>query len=268
MPWLGRKLEIGLVGNRVSWERSQRGGEEKPLLSVRNLSTNSIHQVSFDLWPGEIVGLAGLLGSGRTEIFKALFGLDPIKSGEIFVHGEKSAIHSVPDALSYGLGLVPEDRRNQGLIMDFSINENIVLPLMNKLAQLILINDRKGKEISQEYVRNFQIKCDGIEQQVRYLSGGNQQKVVVAKNVANQPKILLLDDPTFGVDIQSKWEIMNIVKEFASLGNGVLFVSSEFGEIASFCDRVLVVKKGEITKTILNSGELTLDEEALLKMVQ
>ena len=256
------------VGNRVSWQKGQRSGEDKPLLSVRNLSTDSIHQISFDLWPGEIVGLAGLLGSGRTEIFKALFGLDPIKSGEIFIRSEKSAIHSVPDALSYGLGLVPEDRRNQGLIMDFSINENIVLPLMNKLTQLILINDHKGKEISQEYVRNFQIKCDGIEQQVRYLSGGNQQKVVVAKNVANQPKILLLDDPTFGVDIQSKWEIMNIVKEFASLGNGVLFVSSEFGEIASFCDRVLVVKKGEITKTILNSGEPTLDEEALLKMVQ
>jgi len=256
------------VGNRVSWQKGQRSGEDKPLLSVRNLSTDSIHQISFDLWPGEIVGLAGLLGSGRTEIFKALFGLDPIKSGEIFIRGEKSAIRSVPDALRYGLGLVPEDRRNQGLIMDFSINENIVLPLMNKLTQLILINDRKGKEISQEYIRNFKIKCDGIEQQVRYLSGGNQQKVVVAKNVANQPKILLLDDPTFGVDIQSKWEIMNIVKEFASLGNGVLFVSSEFGEIASFCDRVLVVKKGEITKTILNSGEPTLDEEALLKMVQ
>ena len=260
---VGKKL-----GNRASWERSQRKEEEKPLLSVRNLSTNSIHQISFDLWPGEIVGLAGLLGSGRTEIFKALFGLDPIKNGEIFIQGKKSTILSVPDALKYGLGLVPEDRRNQGLIMDFSINENILLPLMNKLTQLILINDHRGKEISQKFVSDFKVKCDGIEQQVRYLSGGNQQKVVVAKNVANQPKILLLDDPTFGVDIQSKWEIMNIVKEFARLGNGVLFISSEFGEVASFCDRVLVVKKGEITETIVNSDEQTLDEEVLIKMVQ
>ena len=211
--------------------------------------------------------MAGLLGSGRTEIFKALFGLDPIKSGEIFIQGKKSTILSVPDALKYGLGLVPEDRRNQGLIMDFSINENILLPLMNKLTQLILINDHRGKEISQKFVSDFKVKCDGIEQQVRYLSGGNQQKVVVAKNVANQPKILLLDDPTFGVDIQSKWEIMNIVKEFARLGNGVLFISSEFGEVASFCDRVLVVK-GEITETIVNSDEQTLDEEVLIKMVQ
>jgi len=170
--------------------------------------------------------------------------------------------------LRYGFGLVPEDRRNQGLIMDFSINENIILPLLGKLSQLVLVNDRKGNEITLEYVNNLKVKCDGIQQVVRYLSGGNQQKVVVAKNIANQPQILLLDDPTFGVDIQSKWEIMHIVKEFASLGNGVLFISSEFGEIASFCDRVLLIKKGKVTETLMNVGEQALDEESLLKIVQ
>ncbi|NLJ49943.1 MAG: sugar ABC transporter ATP-binding protein [Candidatus Atribacteria bacterium] len=256
------------VGSQESWEKRRHETSEVPILSVKNLSTDSIRQVSFDLWPGEVLGLAGLLGSGRTEILKALFGLDPIRQGEIFIQGEKVLIRSVPDALRLGLGLVPEDRRNQGLIMDFSINENILLPLLKKLTQLVLIDDQKGQEISREYVSNFKVKCDGIYQFVRYLSGGNQQKVVVAKNVANQPKILLLDDPTFGVDIQSKWEIMHIVKEFANQGNGVLFISSEFGEIASFCDRILLIKNGEVTETLNNTGEQELDEESLLKMVQ
>ena len=261
---------VGKTMNRenIHWERMTPDRNITPLLSVKNVSTQHIHDISFDLWPGEVVGFAGLLGSGRTEILRALFGLDPIISGNISVQGKSVKIYSVGDALRYGMGLVPEDRRNQGLIMDFSITENILLPILHKLTKFILIDDRKGHQIVEEYTNNFKVKCQHIEQEVRYISGGNQQKVVVAKNLANHPAILMLDDPTFGVDIQSKWEIMTIIREFAKIGNGVLFISSEFSEIASFCDRIEIVKKGYITHSIDNTSGTTLNEEKILKMVQ
>ena len=267
------EVVVAMIGERKSqnshWVRKTANLQEQPLLSVQNLSTDSVTDINFDLWPGEVVGLAGLLGSGRTELFRALFGVDPIQSGEVFIYGKKIFIKSVSDALRYGIGLVPEDRRNQGLIVDFSIIDNILLPILDKLTtHFKLINDIKGREIVIDYIDKFKVKCSNIFQKVRYLSGGNQQKVVIAKNMVNQPTILLLDDPTFGVDVQSKREIMSIIHQFADAGNGVIFASSEFSEISSFCDRVIVVKQGRIAEIIDNSGPTKLDEEKLLKIVQ
>jgi len=251
-------------GARVSRSVDRSGA---PLLEASHLSTRRIHDISFSLWPGEVLGLAGLLGSGRTEMFRALYGLDPLIAGSLRLRGRTLALRSTADAKRAGIALVPEDRRSQGLIMDFSIRENIVLSILPRLSRALFVNDVKGRETARLYLEEFSIKADSVEQAVKFLSGGNQQKVVIAKNAADEPAILLLDDPTFGIDIKSKRDIMNIVRGFVDRGNAAIFVSSELEEIASFCDRTLVIRKGAVAASVSNREELA-SEETLLHLVQ
>lgn len=260
---LGKKLEEKIY--RAKQEVTRVG---IPLLEVKKVTNKYVKDISLQLWPGEIIGLAGLLGSGRTEIVRAIFGIDPLDTGEVLIHGEKRKITSTKDSTACGIALVPEDRRNQGLILDFSIKDNLLLPVLRRLVNFFLINDRKGKAIVQHYMTEFNIKAEHIEQTVTFLSGGNQQKVVVAKNMANEPKILLLDDPTFGIDVQSKLEIMRIVRDFVNKGNGAILISSELEEIAAYCDKIFIVRKGEVVQTIIKNHENELSEELLLKLVQ
>jgi ribose transport system ATP-binding protein len=255
---------VGTETKSFSWNRRQGLRKGKPILELKNLSTKKINSVSLSVYPGEITGIAGLLGSGRTELFKAIFGIDKVTGGELFIDGVKAVITSPMNAINRGIALIPENRREQGLILDFAVSENIVLSIFDRLRKFLLINDKKTLELTNNYINALNIKTHGARQFVRFLSGGNQQKVVVAKSLASNSRILLLDDPTFGVDVHAKQEIMKIIHSYAEQGNAVLFVSSEFNEIANFCDSIYVIKKGCITDFITEQ----LNEDELLYKVQ
>ncbi|QQO10147.1 sugar ABC transporter ATP-binding protein [Breznakiella homolactica] len=254
----------GSESEAVQWIRKQDLRKGTPLLEIKNLSTAKVTGISLSIYPGEIVGVAGLLGSGRTELLKALFGIDKIISGDIFINGEKVSIPSTTEAISHGIALIPENRREQGLVLDFPVGENMVLSIFNRLRKFLMIDDKKRNDLANHYIKTLNVKTRGPNQIVRYLSGGNQQKVVVAKSLASDSKILLLDDPTFGVDVHAKREIMKIIHDYAAQGNGVLMVSSEFNEIVDFCDSIYVMKKGQVTDFLADH----ISEDDLLYKVQ
>lgn len=222
-----------------------------PLLELQGLRAGQrVNGVSLQLHKGEILGIAGLMGSGRTELLRALFGIDPIDSGHIRINGLPVTIRSPQDALAAGICLVPEDRRAQGLILDHTLKHNLLLPLLQNLKRNGLIDDVSGDRLAQSYVDSLAIKTDSIHKVVRFLSGGNQQKVVIAKWLAYQPSILLLDEPTAGVDIGAKTEILDIIRRLADDGKGIVVVSSEFTELLAVADRVLVVRNGVVTQSL------------------
>ncbi|WP_035057496.1 sugar ABC transporter ATP-binding protein [Andreprevotia chitinilytica] len=249
----------------INWQRPTVTPNAQPLLELRQVSTSDLAAVSMQVYPGQVVGLAGLLGSGRTEILNAIFGLDTIRSGDILVNGHAVKIRSPRDAIQQGINLVPEDRREQGLVLDFSISDNMLMSSLRKLASPILLDEHRGQAIVIDLIQRLQIKTSGPQQAVRYLSGGNQQKVVIGKCIGTAARILLLDDPTFGIDLAAKYDIMRIVNDYAAAGNAVIFVSSEYSEIASFCDTTYIVNKGRITRQMQRHEQ---SEEQLLAAVQ
>jgi ribose transport system ATP-binding protein len=260
---LGRRM----VEKRVRVRRQEGSGD--PLLEVNNLSVGKlIRNLSFRLHRGEILGIAGLLGSGRSEIVSAIYGVMRKERGDILIEGKRVGIKSSRDAIRNAIAMVPEDRRRQGLIMSFSIRDNLIFPILRRIRKYLLVRDRKGTQIIREYMEKLSIKAAGPWQVVKSLSGGNQQRVVVAKSMMSNAKILFLDDPTFGIDIQSKQEIMNIVSEFADAGNGVVFISSELDEMASHCDRIIILRKGEIVDTLDCTKRADVSEELLARMIQ
>jgi ribose transport system ATP-binding protein len=251
-------------GGKITWEHVKGLRDTKPLLEAVGITTHFINNVSLSVYPGEIVGIAGLLGSGRTELLRALFGIDSIIKGEIRLDGKPILLRSTSDAIERGIALVPENRREQGLVLDYSVSENLVMPIMHRIRRLLFVDERKKDSISKRYIKQLGVKTQGPGQVVRYLSGGNQQKIVVAKCLASDSRVLLLDDPTFGVDLQAKHEIMKIIHAYAAKGNAVLMVSSEFNELADYCDSVYVMKRGKLSECM--SGSMT--EDNLLYMVQ
>lgn len=221
------------------------------VLEVRNLSRlPMIKDVSFSLKRGEVLGIAGLVGAGRTEIMRALFGADLKTSGEIFIEGEKVEIQSPNDAVKMGIGLVPEDRKFQGLILIMAVYENISLPSLPFMFSNGIINFEKEYSLAESLVERLSIRTPSIFQAVNNLSGGNQQKVVLAKWLALKPKVLILDEPTRGIDVGSKAEIHHLIDELAKEGIGVILISSELPEILALSDRILVISKGRITKEL------------------
>jgi len=262
-----------MVGKNLTFKVSRRKNQidrsTPPLLEVNNLEVGKVLKgISFKVWHGEIFGIAGLLGSGRSEIINSIFGVYKKSKGEIIIDRKRTSINSTKDAIREGLSIIPEDRRKQGLIMDYSIKENLLFSMIKKILSFIFINDKTATRITNDYIKKLNIQAAGFWQVVKFLSGGNQQKVVVAKSLMSDSKILLLDDPTFGIDIQAKNEIMNIISDFVESGNGVIFISSEFNEMVSFCDRILVLKKGEINSIIDCRKEVNISEEMLLKKIQ
>jgi ribose transport system ATP-binding protein len=244
-----------------AWQERSVDRAVEPLLQVRNLSAGGrIHDVSLDLYPGEILGVAGLMGSGRTELARAIFGVDPIDRGEILVHGRPVAIGDPDDAIAAGISLVPEDRRSQGLILDHSVRSNMILPLLERLAPSGLIDDRRGDRIATSLVESLRVKTPSIETVVRLLSGGNQQKVVIGKWLATEPEILLMDEPTAGVDIQAKTEILGLIRELADAGKGVIVISSEPAELLAVSDRLIVMRDGRLIRDI-DRRAITSEEE-------
>ncbi|ACK42939.1 ABC transporter related [Dictyoglomus turgidum DSM 6724] len=244
---------IYLMVNRPIGDMFKReeGIKGEPILEVRNLSSNVVKNVSFTLYKGEILGIAGLVGSGRTELVRLIFGADPKKSGEIFIEGNKVEINSPEDAVKFGIGLVPEDRQNQGLILNMPIRENIGITIIKKLLKLLNFVDKaKLTKISEEFVRRLNIKTPSVFEKVLYLSGGNQQKVVLSKWLASEPKILILDEPTRGIDVGAKAEIHAIMSQLARSGISIIMISSEMPEVLAMSDRILVMSEGKIVAEV------------------
>jgi len=206
------------------------------------------------------------MGSGRTELVRALFGIDRIQSGQLAVRGKPVGIHNPQDALQAGICLVPEDRRAQGLVLSHTVKDNLLLPLLKGVQRNGLIDDAAGNRLVESYVESMQIKTDSIYKTIRLLSGGNQQKVVIAKWLASKPDILLMDEPTAGVDIGAKTEILDLIRRLADEGKGVIVISSEFTELLAVADRVLVIRNGTITRELERRS--IENEEALEQAVQ
>lgn len=217
-------------------------------LEVRNLSLNGIfNNISFNICKGEVLGIAGLMGAGRTEIMQSIFGNMPYQQGKIIINKIEKKIKSPRNAIQNGIGYITEDRKIEGLMLDKSIRENVSLSNLNKVSKKGIVSKIKEENLVQSAIKDFNIKCFGSETISGKLSGGNQQKVVLAKWILKNPKILILDEPTRGVDVGSKKEIYNIINTLVSRGVAIIMVSSELPELLGMSDRILVIHEGKIT---------------------
>jgi len=242
--------------NQFVWKEREYNREGPDLLTVEHLKVNDwINDISFSLKSGEILGLAGLMGSGRTEILETLFGVRKKEAGIIKLAG-KAIIHKgSKSAVDSGLALVPEDRRRQGLILDHSVKENTILPKIKKIAKnKFFIDEKTANSIVEENIKKLNVVTDGIHKRINLLSGGNQQKIVIAKWLNMNPLVMMLDEPTAGVDIGAKGEIIELIRQFADAGKGVIFVSSELAELMAVSDRIITLYSGKITGEIERKG--------------
>ncbi|HBH12273.1 MAG TPA: sugar ABC transporter ATP-binding protein [Clostridiales bacterium] len=240
---------------------------ESPILSVKNIASKTRSEpISFDVYPGEVLGFAGLKGSGRTEIFNNLFGIDPITHGEVILNKKWININNPDNAINNGIFLVPENRLTQGLCLIHTLYDNMLLPILDRLKRFLLINDKQGKNIVLEMISSLSIKTPGVKALISQLSGGNQQKVVIGKALASKSKIMLMDDPMYGVDIHAKKEIADAMDMFVREGNAILYTSSELSEVISNCDRILIIKDGKIYEELTNIENLS--EDLLLTTIQ
>ena len=238
---------------------------EGTVLKVTDLRTpaHPEHPLSFEVQAGEIVGLAGLVGAGRTELLQTLFGITPSIGGTIDMDGETVNPQNPIEAIRAGIALAPENRKQQGLVMEMALSENMSLPSLIRDQHHGFLNRQQEAKITEQMIKQMQIKTPSAEQEVRYLSGGNQQKVVLGKWLAMEPKLLLLDEPTRGIDVGAKQEIYGLMEELTRRGVAILFVSSEMEEVLGMSDRALVMHEGRL------SGELArneLTEEAIMQL--
>jgi len=227
-----------------------------PLLQVRNLSGKKFENLNFELFPGEILGISGLLGSGRTEILRALSGIDPIKSGTINMNGERIKLKSIHDAIRLGIIMVPEDRRNEGIIPSMSIKENVTLTNLSRFFPRGIIKFSDEDRVVNENISHLNIRPADPKKKVGKLSGGNAQKVVISRCLNLNPKILLLDEPTQGIDIVAKTELQMLFRQLTQQGMTIIVVSSELPELVAIADRTLVLYDGKIKK-VLDGNEIT-----------
>ena len=228
---------------------------------MRNLCAGFVRDVSFDLHKGEILGFAGLMGAGRTEVARALFGADPQESGEILIQGEKVQIRTPQDAVRHGIGYLSEDRKRYGLVVEKTVQENSLLAAMKKHLRGIFIDTPRNREEAQQYVKRLRIKTPSVEQKVVTLSGGNQQKVVIAKWLIRDCDILIFDEPTRGIDVGAKSEIYALMNELVAKGKSIIMISSELPEILRMSDRVIIMSEGRRT------GELSIEEASQEKIM-
>jgi ribose transport system ATP-binding protein len=242
-----RKELINLMVGRELKEyfprRTQLPGEV--ILEVKRLSGFGDENISFSVQRGEILGVAGLVGSGRTELASILYGAVSKESGETWIEGKKREIHSPDQALEYGMGLIPEDRKNHGCILNASLRFNISLSTFNKKARFFIADSKAQKETARFYIDKFNIKTPSMEQRVRNLSGGNQQKIILAKTLAANTNILIFDEPTRGIDVGSKQEIYNLMIDLVNQGKAIIMISSDMEELLGMSDRLIVLCEGK-----------------------
>jgi ribose transport system ATP-binding protein len=253
-----------MVGRNIK-DRMETGKETfgKEILRVENLSFQNpekktdflVHDVSFSLHKGEILGIAGLMGAGRSELLEAIFGLHPkYTSGKIFIENEEIRIRNVNDAIAAGIGLVPEDRKIQGLILNMSVTQNTSLASLTQVSSFGFVRKKKEEQLGKLYVKKLNTGAPSVRVAAAKLSGGNQQKVVLAKWLATNPKILLLDEPTRGIDVGAKAEVYNLIKALAEQGMGIIVVSSEMPEILALSDTVIVLSESKLTSVMKRSS--------------
>ena len=252
------QIVAAIVGREMSGkmtyeDRRARISKDAVLRVVGLGSGRRLSNISFDLHRGEILGLAGLMGSGRTELVNTLFGIDRAFAGTVEIDGKKVAIRNPRHAISLGLALIPEDRRAQGLVLEHSVQENLTLPLLDGLRGALLLSTQKIVDRAREIIATFSIKVADQRMPVSKLSGGNQQKVVIGKWLGTDPSILMMDEPTAGVDIGTKQEILAMVREIADGGKAVILISSELPELLSVSDRILVLRDGEVVRNLLRA---------------
>ena len=256
---VGREFGEASPGQRAGTSSA----DNAPALDVRRLTRHGVlRDCSLVVARGEILGLFGLVGAGRTELARAIFGADPIDTGEIWVGGQRRRIRSPRDAIKYGIGLAPEDRKFEGLLTDMSVRRNISLAALPRLAHRGLVRGGDERRLAQRFVQRLAIKTPSVDQPVKFLSGGNQQRVVVAKWLATNPSVLLLDEPTKGIDVHAKAEIHALIAELAGQGVGVVLISSELPEVMAVCDRIAVMHRGRVMGSFAR-GEP--DREALMR---
>lgn len=232
------------------------------ILEVAHLTCKGVFEdISFQVRRGEILGFAGLVGAGRTEVARVIFGIDRADAGEIRIAGKPVRITSPGSAMKHGIAYVPEDRHQHGLIMDFSIARNMTLPILRQTSILGLMNQRREREVAQDYSAQLQVRSSGIEQLVRALSGGNQQKVVLAKWLITNPTVLILDEPTRGIDVGSKAEVHRIISQFAREGLAIILISSDLPEVLAMADRVLVMHEGRVAAEFVHAD---VDQEKVM----
>lgn len=252
---VGRELKESIP------KRPARVGD--PVLEVRGLTrAGAFRDISFTVRAGEIVGIGGLVGAGRTEVARALFGADPVDAGEIVLDGRPVRLRSPRDAIRLGIGLVPEDRKELGLILNRVVRENISLANLDALTTLGFIRIKHERAIAQEYIRGLSIRTPSAEQQTRLLSGGNQQKVVLAKWLFTRSRLLIFDEPTRGVDVGAKTEIYELMNRLAERGVALIMISSELPELLGMSDRILVMHEGRL------AGELSRAEATQERVMQ
>ncbi len=217
------------------------------ILQVKGLSRgDELKGIDLELYKGEILGIAGLMGAGRTPFARALFGIEPIDSGEIWIEGQQVRIDSPQKAIDLGMGFVPEDRQTQGLFLGMAVRRNITISALDKVSRFGFLNFSEADGLAQEYVQRLDIRTPDLQRLVRNLSGGNQQKVVIAKWLTLNPKILILDEPTRGIDVGAKAEIHVLMNQLAKQGVGIIMISSELPEILGVSDRILVMSEGQV----------------------
>jgi ABC-type sugar transport system ATPase subunit len=217
------------------------------VLQVKHLSSAGyLRDISFELYRGEILGLAGLVGSGRTTLARTLFGAEKLEQGEIWIDQQRVTVDSPQAAIQYRIGLVPEDRKAQALFLNMAVSENIVMSAFPKLSRAGIINFTQVRRTAQEYVNRLDIRTPSLVQRTRNLSGGNQQKLAISRWLTLNPEILILDEPTRGIDVGAKAEIHGLMSQLAKQGMGILMISSELPEILGVSDRVLVMREGEV----------------------
>jgi rhamnose transport system ATP-binding protein len=261
--------EGDIVKNMVGRDIGNLFGEAAPepldrvVLDVRNLTRARVYRdISFQVHQGEILGFSGLVGAGRSEIMRGIFGLDPVDSGEVFLEGRRLERNAPARTLRKGVAFVSEDRRLESIIQGFTVRANVTILLLARvLSRLRLISGRRERQLAERYVKEFGIKTPSLEQLVTNLSGGNQQKVALAKCLSTDPRVLILDEPTKGIDVGAKKEIHTLIKDLARRGVAILLVSSEMPEIIGMCHRAAVIREGALVG-IFSRDELT--EERLI----
>jgi ABC-type sugar transport system ATPase subunit len=249
-----------MVGREINIEarqgRAAASSTGQALLSVKGLGTRKLSGVSFEVRSGEVLGIAGLVGAGRSELGEALFGLDPIRSGTVELKGRPIRPRSARDAMNAGFALLPEDRKLQGLMLQMSVLENGTMGILNRLSTKGFIRSRDEKAAVHELFRRLALKATRLAAAVNSLSGGNQQKVLLAKCLLADPDVIFLDDPARGIDVGAKQDIYRIIRELAAAGKRVILVSSELPELLHCCDRIMVLREGRVT-ALFDTAEAT-----------
>ncbi len=256
------KLMVGRELTQKYPPRKSCVNKDKVVLELKNVTGNGDKDISLQLHAGEVLGLGGLVGAGRTELAEIIFGAKPKESGTILFNGKEINPQSPREAIDLGIALVPEDRKRHGALLGISIKNNINMPIYERISKLSVINSRKEKEIAEKYREEIQIKCPTLNQLVKNLSGGNQQKVILGKWLAADCELIIFDEPTRGIDVGAKYEIYKLINELVESGRSVLMISSEMEELMGMSDRIIVLAENRTT------GELQKDEFDSDKIMQ